>query len=302
MAHGSRRRAHGQAPDSAILPVLVDAVVAGAAEIMRVRGTGTIGASYKDATELVTVADTRSDAAILTLLQARLPAIDPAISLQLEESGIAGEPGTKRVGADPLDGTSHFVSGGNLYSVQAHYAEDGVPLVGVVFQPEVFLPLSETRRCRGRLVTAIAGHGAFIQRTDWRGDTFHVGRRRRVKAQPDAGTRSLVGCVPITGKMTVDERAIALRVQGTGIIGSSTGTGNAGGNVLMIVFGGQDVYANFGAGTDLDLMPPQVIALEAGLTVWGMDRRPPVWHVTKQPVVFARTENVAERVLNAAGL
>ena len=76
----------------------------------------------------------------------------------------------------------------------------------------------------------------------------------------------------------------------------------AGGNVMMIVFGGQDVYANFGAGTDLDLMPPQVIALEAGLVVWGTDRRAPVWNVAKQLVIVARTEAAAERVLQAAGI
>jgi len=281
--------------------VLSAAALAGAAEILQVRAGGSIDATYKDATELVTLADTRSDAAILAVLEARLPAIDPHITFHLEESGVAGEPGAKRVGADPLDGTSHFVAGGNLYSVQAHYAEDGVPLVGVVFQPEVFLPMQEARRCLGRLVTAVRGQGAFVQRTEWRGETFHVGRRRRVRARPDAGTRALVGCVPVSGKMTPDERSIALRVQASGVISATTGTGGAGGNVMMIVFGGQDVYANFGAGTDLDLMPPQVIALEAGLVVWGMDRLAPVWHVSKQPVIVARTEAAAERVLQAAG-
>jgi 3'-phosphoadenosine 5'-phosphosulfate (PAPS) 3'-phosphatase len=300
MADGSRLRAHGKAPDSPILPILVDAVLAGAAEIVRVRAAGAIGATYKDATELVTLADTRSDAAIKSVFEARLPVIDPRIAFHLEESGVTGEPGAKHVGADPLDGTSHFVAGGNLYSVQAHYAEDGVPLVGVVFQPEVFLPMQEAHRCVGRLVTAVRGEGAFVRRTEWRGEAFHLGRQRRVQVRPDAGTRALVGCVPVTGKMTPEERAVALRVQGSGIIGSSTGTGNAGGNVLMIVFGGQDVYANFGAGTDLDLMPPQVIALEAGLVVWDMDRRAPVWHVSKQPVIVARTEAAAERVLHAA--
>jgi hypothetical protein len=41
-----------------------------------------------------------------------------------------------------------------------------------------------------------------------------------------------------------------------------TGTGGAGGNVMMATLGGQHVYAN-GAGDDLDLIPPQVIAEEA---------------------------------------
>jgi hypothetical protein len=80
------------------------------------------------------------------------------------------------------------------------------------------------------------------------------------------------------------------------------GTGNAGGNALMVIFGGQDVYANLGAGEELALAPPQVIAEEVGLTVWSPDRRPPVWRVRKTPVVFAPDPETAERFLSAAGL
>ena len=60
------------------------------------------------------------------------------------------------------------------------------------------------------------------------------------------------------------------------------------------------VYANFGAGEDLDLIPPQVIAHEAGLTVWGLDRKLPVWHVRKQPFIVAPNDEIAERFLQAA--
>jgi 3'-phosphoadenosine 5'-phosphosulfate (PAPS) 3'-phosphatase len=71
---------------------------------------------------------------------------------------------------------------------------------------------------------------------------------------------------------------------------------------MLSIFGGQDVYANFGAGEDLDLIPPQVIAHEAGLTVWGLDRKLPVWHVAKQPFIVAPDAEIAERFLLAAGL
>ena len=69
----------------------------------------------------------------------------------------------------------------------------------------------------------------------------------------------------------------------------------------MTIFGGQHVYANFGAGEDLDLIPPQVNAEEAGMTVWGVDRRPPIWRVRKQPVVVAPSPEIAERFLETAG-
>jgi hypothetical protein len=102
--------------------------------------------------------------------------------------------------------------------------------------------------------------------------------------------------------MAEEERLRASRVHLSGLIATSTGTGGAGGNVVMIIVGGHHVYANFGAGDDLDLIPPQVIGLEAGITVWGAERRPPVWNVRKQPVVFAPNEEIAEQFLRAAGV
>src|SRR5438876_3998864 len=64
---------------SAVMPqlhsiheILFSAVVAGAREVLTVKLTGNLNARLKDATELVTEADRRSDAAILTVFQARL--------------------------------------------------------------------------------------------------------------------------------------------------------------------------------------------------------------------------------------
>jgi 3'-phosphoadenosine 5'-phosphosulfate (PAPS) 3'-phosphatase len=207
----------------------------------------------------------------------------------------------QRVGADPLDGTSHFASGGTFYSVQAHYMEDGVPMAGVVFQPEAFLPLSETAHGVGRLASAIRGSGAFVSRSEFSGSGFSLGERRAIAARPAPETRAFVACVPVTGKMTDVEKARARRVHESGLVGAATGVGGAGGNVMMVLFGGQDVYANFGAGDELDLAPPQLIAEEAGLTVWGPDRRSPVWHVRKQPFIVAPSPQIAELFLSAAG-
>jgi 3'-phosphoadenosine 5'-phosphosulfate (PAPS) 3'-phosphatase len=285
-----------------IRDILTEAVLAGGVRIIDVRRSGPIGSRYKDATELVTEADQQSDAAMLAIFTRRFPAVDPSISFHLEESGVAGTPGRKRVGADPLDGTSHFATGGNLYSVQAHYIEDGVPLVGVVFQPEVYLPLSVTQCPSGRLVSAIRGEGAQVCRTEFVGDAFQLSDQHPVVKRGRSATRAFMACVPLTGKMRPEERALARRVHDSGLIGGLTGTGGAGGNVMMAIFGGHEVYANFGAGDDLDLAPGQVIALEAGLTVWGSDRRPPVWHVRKQTVIVAPDDEIADQFLRAAGL
>src|SRR6185312_8653346 len=146
---------------SHIADILVSAVLSGGREILAVRGAGKVVAAYKDAKELVTTADQKSDAAILSVFKKRLTAIDAEISFHLEESGVAGGglAGNKVAGADPLDGTNHFAAGGTSYSVMAHYVEDGIPQVGVVFQPEVFMPLSESEQCVGRMVFGILGQG-----------------------------------------------------------------------------------------------------------------------------------------------
>ena len=282
--------------------VLVAAVLAGGREIVAARLAGNVGARYKDAREFVTTADHQSDAAILAVFQSRLPAIDPAISFHLEESGVTGAPGAKIAGADPLDGTNHFAAGGTSYSVMAHYVENGVPQVGVVFQPEVFLPLAESTSCMGRLVFAIAGGGAYVQRSEFTGDGFSLRKSRRVVGAVTQQIRPIVACVPFGSKMSDDERERAARVYASGIVASTTGVGGAGGNVMLSIFGGQDVYANFGAGEDLDLIPPQVIAHEAGLTVWDLNRKLPVWNVRKQPFIVAPNDEIAERFLQAAGL
>ena len=282
--------------------ILVDAVLAGARRVIEVRQAGSGDAAYKHAVELVTEADTESDAAMLSILRERLSKLDTNISYRLEESGASGRANRRHVGADPLDGTSHFAAGGNLYSVQAHYVEEGVPLVGVVFQPEVFLPLQESPHPIGRIAVAVRGAGAFVQRTDYDGQMFRRSAAKRIERRPAPTRHTFVAAVPITTKMAPEERATAQRVYESGILAASMGTGNAGGNAMMVIFGGQDVYANLGAGEELDLAPPQVIAEEVGLIVWGPDRRPPVWHVRKQPVVFAPDAATAERFLQAAGL
>jgi 3'-phosphoadenosine 5'-phosphosulfate (PAPS) 3'-phosphatase len=288
-----------------IKEALIAAVLSGAREILTVRLAGNVEARYKDARELVTTADENSDAAILAIFQTRLPAIDPSISFHLEESGMTGAasaPGSKIAGADPLDGTNHFAAGGASYSVMAHYVEEGVPQVGVVFQPEVFLPLAETERCLGRLVFAVRGEGAWVRRSEFQGSSFELSEVRRVVSRNAAPTRTWVACVPFGSKMDAEGRERAAKVYSSGIIAATTGVGGAGGNVMLSIFGGQHVYANFGAGDDLDLIPPQVIAHEAGLTVWGLNRTLPIWNVRKQPFIVAPGPEIAERFLQAAGL
>lgn len=293
--------AHSQQTIQRITDVLIEAVLAGGRAVVEARSTDNVETAYKDATELVTEADKRSDAAMVRVFASGLHKIDASISFRLEESGLSGAEGDQWVGADPLDGTNHFAAGGVFYSVQAHYVSEGVPIAGVVFQPEVYLPLSESENCMGRLAYAIRGQFARVERTEFTGWGFARGLARKIIRPLLLTTKNYVACVPISTKMSAAERQRALRVSESGVVSVSTGVGGAGGNIMLTIFGGQHVYANFGAGEDLDLIPPQVIAEEAGLTVWGIDRQSPIWKLRKQPVVVAPSAEIAERFLAAAG-
>ena len=282
-----------------ILNVLIDATLAGAREVLAVRRAGLQEVEYKDARELVTIADQHADRAMREIFERDL---ESGIALALEESGRPDEFGDRWVGADPLDGTNHFACGGTAYSIQAHYVERGIPQAGVVFQPEVFLPLAETPECVGRLAYAVRGQGAFLRRTTCTGSDFSQSQPRPLRLNPTPATRSYAACVPISSKMSPEERSRATRVLESGLVAVTTGAGGAGANAMVTLTGGQHVYANLGAGEDLDLIPPQVIAEEAGATVWGVDRQPLKWFVRKQPFVLAVNPQVAESFLAAAGL
>jgi hypothetical protein len=67
--------------------------------------------------------------------------------------------------------------------------------------------------------------------------------------------------------MSPEERDRAIKLLCSGLMAMTNGTGGVGGIILMAIHGGQHVYAIFGAGEDLDLIPLQVIAEEAGMTV-----------------------------------
>ncbi|MBL8174528.1 MAG: hypothetical protein JNK48_07660, partial [Bryobacterales bacterium] len=219
-----------------ILRILFDACLAGARQVLAVRESGVVGAAYKDAKELVTLADKQSDEAILRIFADRLPR---TISYTLEESGSSGPRGERWVGADPLDGTNHFACGGHFYSVQAHYVDGGVPQAGVVFQPEFYLPLAETPRCLGRISYAARGSGAFRRRTEFTGSDFLLSDPRPLRGAPQPATKTYVSCVPLGTKMTAEEKSRALRVIDSGLISVTTGLAGAGANVMMAIYGGQ---------------------------------------------------------------
>jgi myo-inositol-1(or 4)-monophosphatase len=80
---------------------------------------------------LVTEADTRSEALIRTMIGERFP--DDA--LLGEEGGATSGSGTGRWIVDPLDGTTNFAHGYRCFCVSIAYEKDGSLLVGAVYDP-----------------------------------------------------------------------------------------------------------------------------------------------------------------------
>jgi 3'(2'), 5'-bisphosphate nucleotidase len=104
------------------------------AEVARMQ-RGELGIEMKPGDEPVTVADRRASELILAGLAESFPD-DPVISEELAPApGALGAPRYWLV--DPIDGTKDFIRGEDGYSVMIGLVCQGVPTVGVVYQPAV---------------------------------------------------------------------------------------------------------------------------------------------------------------------
>ena len=102
------------------------------AEVSRMQ-RGELGVEMKPGDEPVTVADRRASEMIVAGLAESFPD-DPVISEELPPApGALGAPRYWLV--DPIDGTKDFIRGEDGYSVMIGLVCDGVPTVGVVYQP-----------------------------------------------------------------------------------------------------------------------------------------------------------------------
>ena len=96
---------------------------------------GALQVEMKPGDEPVTVADRRASELIVAGISASFPA-DPIISEELVPApGALGSPRFWLV--DPIDGTKDFIRGEDGYSVMIGLVCDGVPTVGVVYQPTI---------------------------------------------------------------------------------------------------------------------------------------------------------------------
>ena len=128
------------------LSVAIEAALAGGA-ILRSYYGGAFRIDFKGEIDLVTQADTESEAAVLAILRRRMP----GVSILAEESGAsAGDEGGRFI-VDPLDGTTNFAHAYPMFAVSIGYEEAGRVCAAVVYDP-----------VREELFTAESGRGAFL--------------------------------------------------------------------------------------------------------------------------------------------
>ncbi|MFM8551402.1 MAG: inositol monophosphatase family protein, partial [Nitrospiraceae bacterium] len=116
---------------------------------------------YKDAVNLVTDADHRSEQAVIAVIRKTFP----EHRILAEEGGAqaGGDPDYRWV-IDPLDGTTNFAHGFPAYCVSIGVEYRGDCILGVVLDPT-----------RNELFAAEAGQGAFVNETP-----LHVSRTPRL--------------------------------------------------------------------------------------------------------------------------
>jgi len=117
---------------------------------------------YKLRSDLVTIADRRSEELIVKRLHGRFP----------NHAIVAEEGGTHRSGSDycwyvdPLDGTTNYAHGFPVYSVTLGLAQRGEVIAGVVYDPT-----------RNEMYAAERGAGAFLN-----GQRLHVSSTEKLSA------------------------------------------------------------------------------------------------------------------------
>lgn len=128
------------------LSVAIEAALAGGSILESYYG-GAFRIAFKGELDLVTQADTESEAEVLSILRARMP----EVSILAEESGVSDRDQAQRFVVDPLDGTTNFAHAYPMFAVSIGYEEDGEVRAGVVYDP-----------IGKELFTAEAGRGAFL--------------------------------------------------------------------------------------------------------------------------------------------
>ncbi len=228
------------------LEIATEIALTAGAEILSYGGKFAVSAKSRP-DDLVTAADKSSEAVILKMLYRHFP--DHGILA--EESGKLGNQESRYTWAiDPLDGTTNFAHNFPLYAVSIGLMIDGIPQVGVVYNP-----------ASNQLFRAARGLGATCNRIP-----IHVSQ-----------TRELSKSLLVTGfaydRRETTDNNYAEFCHLTHLTQGVRRSGSASLDLTFVAAGSLDGYWERGLST-WDIAAGIVILEEAGGVVTAYDRTP----------------------------
>ncbi len=102
---------------------------------------------YKDDSSIVTQADRAVEAFLID----KLGEVVPEANFLAEESGESGAASEYQWIIDPIDGTTNFAHGFPYFSISVALAQNGIPVVGAIYNP-----------LRDEIFSAFTGGGAYL--------------------------------------------------------------------------------------------------------------------------------------------
>ena len=231
--------------ETALLEALVVAARGAGAEILRLVAAGYEVETKADASP-VTICDRAAEAIILAALATAAPGV-PVIAEEEVAAGRIPAHGETYFLVDPLDGTKEFVRGGDDYTVNIGLIEDGVPQLGVVYQPALDLLWG------GRV-----GAGAFVE---------EGGTRRPISTRSLGQERAAVASKSHFNQATADYLDQAVGTCGHVSVGSSL-------KFCLVAQGKADIYPRLSPTSEWDTAAGHAVLLAAGGRVDGPDGGP----------------------------
>jgi 3'(2'), 5'-bisphosphate nucleotidase len=202
----------------------------------------------------VTEADERAERCIVAGLRALAPDI-PIVAEEAAARGEAPPPGARFWLVDPLDGTREFVSRNGEFTVNIALIEQGLPVMGVVFQPVA-----------DRLYAGVVGQGAWLE------DAAEAAGRRAIACRPAPAEGVVLACSRSHGDEAALQawlaagpvpRAVARRVP----VGSSLKFG-------LLAAGEADLYPRLGRTMEWDTAAGHAVLRAAGGEVTDLSGAP----------------------------
>jgi 3'(2'), 5'-bisphosphate nucleotidase len=231
--------------ERALLEACAVAAREAGAEILKLVAAGFEVETKTDASP-VTVCDRAAEAIILAALATAAPGVPVIAEEEVAEGRIPAHGDTYFL-VDPLDGTKEFVRGGDDYTVNIGLIVDGVPRLGVVYQPAL-----------DRLHLGLVGAGAWVEQD---------GARSPIATRPLGAAREAVASKSHLNQATIDYLEQAIGACDYVSVGSSL-------KFCIVAEGRADIYPRLSPTSEWDTAAGHAVLLAAGGRVDGLDGGP----------------------------